>query len=274
MHMSKLFAVLATTSIALSTLQSHAAEAPDTALAAYQRKDYETAHQLALPAALAGDANAQYLLGLQFWRGRGVARDDATAARWYASAAAHNHADAMTDLAAMYRLGEGVDKDTARAFSLLMQAAEMDNATAQFDLGQAYQQGVGVTKDMIRARYWLERADAAEATLEAIRRPALAKAESGIEPTSPSRLSDSCRPLRPPIYAMRKNDVREVTGAIAAYIDGEGRVRGVTARRVSVDALKYDVVALFSTSLRSPECILTDYKGGRRIEIPFKFVMQ
>ena len=64
-----------------------------------------------------------------------------------------------------------------------------------------------------------------------------------------------------------------MTGAIAAYIDSEGRVRAVTARCVSVDALKYDVVALFSTSLRSPECILTDYKRGRRIEIPFKFVM-
>lgn len=200
----KLFAVALA---ALCALACNAAEAPDTAVAAYQRKDYKTAHQLALPAATAGDANAQYLLGLKFWRGRGVARDDATAARWFANAAVQNHADAMTDLAAMYRLGEGVKNDTSRAFSLLMQAADMDNATAQFDLGQAYQQGVGVTNDMIHARYWLERADAAEATQEAIRRPTPTKAESDIEPKSPSRLSDSCRPLGPPSYAMRKNDV-------------------------------------------------------------------
>lgn len=43
----------------------NAAESPDTAVAAYQRKDYEVAYQLALPAAQAGDANAQYLVGLQ-----------------------------------------------------------------------------------------------------------------------------------------------------------------------------------------------------------------
>ena len=274
MHISKFFAVVIMAALMFGAPLCNAAESPDTAIAAYQRKDYEVAYQLALPAALAGDANPQYLLGTLFWRGRGVVRNDATAARWFSNAAAQNHADAMTDLAAMYRLGEGVEKDTGRAFSLLMQAADMDNATAQFDLGQAYQQGVGVTKDTIHARYWLERADAAEAAQEAIRRPAPSKAKPDIEPKSPSRLFDSCKPLRPPIYAMRKNDVREVTGTIAAYIDSEGRIRGVTANRVSVDALKYDVVALFSTSLRSPECVLTNHKRGRKIEIPFKFVMQ
>ena len=78
MHLSKLFAVLATTAMARVTLQSNAAESPDTAIAAYQRKDYTTAYRLALPAAQAGDGNAQYLLGTQFWRGRDAVRNDVT----------------------------------------------------------------------------------------------------------------------------------------------------------------------------------------------------
>lgn len=274
MHISKLFTVAITTAAMLGTLPCNAAESPDTAVAAYQRKDYEVAYQLALPAAQAGDANAQYLIGTQFWRGRGVARNDADAARWFASAAERNHADAMTDLAAMYRLGEGVEKDTRRTFSLLMKAADLDNATAQHDLGQAYQKGIGVTKDMIHARYWLERADAAESAQDAKSRPRASAGEPGMVYKNITRLPDGCRPNRPPIYAMRKSDVTEVTGAISMFIDNEGRVRGVTARTVSVDALKYDVVALFSVSLRAPECVLPETRRDVSYVVPFKFTMR
>jgi TPR repeat protein len=273
MHIAKLLSVLVLAAMALVALPSNAAESPDTASAAYQRKDYDVAYQLALPAAIAGDARAQHVLGLQLWRGRGVARNDADAARWLASAAEQNHSDAMTDLAAMYRQGEGVEKDVRRAFSLSMQAAELNNAAAQYDVGQAYQQGVGVSKDTIRARYWLERADAAESVQEAKRRPADATLEAGSAKKPLGALPVGCRPTRPPSYAMHVNNVTEVTGAIAMYIDHEARVRGVTARNVSVDALKYDVVALFSVALRSPECVITDAKRGVHMQIPFKFVV-
>ena len=274
MHISKLFVSLVMLALMLGALPCNAAEPPDTASAAYKRKDYEVAYQLALPAALASDANAQYLLGILFWRGRGVPRNDAEALLWFARAAELNHGDAMTDLAAMYRLGEGVERDTRRAFALSMKAAEMGNAAAQFDVGQAYQQGVGVTKDMIHARYWLERADAIQAAQEAKTRPRPSAAEPDVAYKRIGRLPDGCRPTRPPLYAMRKNDVKEVTGAIAMFIDNEGRVRGVTARNVSVDALKYDIVAFFSVALRAPDCVLPE--GTRRdinVEIPFKFVM-
>ena len=73
---------------------------------------------------------------------------------------------------------------------------------------------------------------------------------------------------------MRKNDVTEVTGTISMFIDNEGRVRGVTAGTVSVDALKYDVVALFSVSLRAPECVLPETRRDVRYVIPFKFTMR
>ncbi len=274
MRISKLFILTIAAALALGALPCNAAEAPDSALAAYQRKDYDMAYQLALPAAQSGDANAQYVLGKLHWRGLGVTRNDADAAKWFTHAVEKNNADAMAELAVMYRRGEGVEKDTQRAFALSMKAADLGNATALYDVGQAYQQGNGVTKDMIRARYWLERADAIESAEEAKARPVVTTDASGIEQKPISRLSDGCRPRNPPTYAMRKNDVKEVTGKIAAFIDSDGRVRGVTARNVSVDALKYDVVAFFSESLRSSECVLTESKRNISIEIPFKFVLR
>lgn len=270
MHISKFFAVVITAVLMFGAPLCNAAESPDTAIAAYQRKDYEVAYQLALPAALAGDANAQYLLGTLFWRGRGVVRNDADAALWFTRAAEQNHADAMTDLAAMYRLGDGVEKDARRAFKLLMKAADMGNATAQYDLGQAYQQGLGVTKDMIHARYWLERADAAEAAASWAAIPR----EKRSAAVTLKALPSDCKPKQPPRWAMRQSNVNQVTGSVSAVIDGEGRIRGVTERNMSLDALKYDVVALFSVSLRSAECVLPADARNLKFEIPFRFELR
>ena len=267
MHISNLFAAVTLATGMLGALPCNAADTPDTAVAAYQRKDYETAYQLALPAARAGDANAQHLLGLQLWRGRGVMRNDAEAARWFTSAAEQNHAEAMTDLAAMYRQGEGVEQDAGRSFSLSTKAADMGNSTAQYDVGQAYQKGTGVTKDMIRARYWLERADATESAASWAAIPREKRPPSGTLKAIPS----DCKPKQPPLWAMRQSNVTQVTGSVSAMIDSEGRIRGVTERNVSIDALKYDVVAFFSASLRSPNCVFPKEARNFKFEIPFIF---
>jgi TPR repeat protein len=269
MSVFKLFVTAIAT--ALLAAPSHSAEAPDTASAAYQRKDYEKAYQLALPAAEVGDAGAQYLLGVQFWRGRGVARNDATAAQWFTRAAEQNHSDAMTDLALMYQAGEGVEEDPKRAFLLLTKAADIGNLSAQFQVGKAFQHGIGVGKDLIKARYWYERADALEATSNRVALSPEARLE---QPRFLSRLPDSCRPSAPPAYAMRKNDLTEVSGVIKGYIDNEGRIRGLTERQISADALKFDVIALFSVSLRSTACEFQPGVRDRRFEIPFKFVLR
>ncbi len=70
---------------------------------------------------------------------------------------------------------------------------------------------------------------------------------------------------------MRQSNVNQVTGSVSAVIDSEGRIRGVTDRNVSVDALKYDVVALFSASLRSPNCVFPEEARNFKFEIPFRF---
>jgi Sel1 repeat len=241
----------------------------DSADAAYQRKDYDLARKLALPAAQAGDAAAQYRLGVLMRDGHGISRDDKAATKWFTSAAEQNHSPAMTALALMHQSGDGVERDTERAAALLTKAAELGNAEAQFKLGQAYQAGLGVTKNLIRARYWYESADALQAEAA---RPKDKTTQRWLSEFTKA-LPDDCKPRRP--LRQRKHNFRpiEIKGLVTGSIDAEGRVRGIRAQNVSDDEHKYEAVALFSDSLRAPECAFPAEARDVRFAIPFRITL-
>jgi hypothetical protein len=69
-----------------------------------------------LTAALAGDTEAQFNLGLSYEYGRGVVKDMKEAARWYRKAADAGQLDAQCNLADCYSLGTGVKIDLIVAF--------------------------------------------------------------------------------------------------------------------------------------------------------------
>ena len=243
----------------------------DEANAAYQAGDFEKAMSIAKPLAAEGNADARLMVGLMYWRGRGVARDDGVAAEWFAKAANQNQSEAQNDLGVMYRDGEGVSKDEHRAFELFERAAENGNAAAQFNIGKAYQDGQGTHKNHIRARYWYERADATQARTERVAKPLDDQTiRSG---GKLGRLPDGCRPPRPPISAMNRLNLRQANGSILFFIDAEGKVRGVTHQSISEPELRYDAVAFFSESLRSKECVIDPAIRDRRMLIPFRFVV-
>ena len=237
--------------------------------AAYQSGDFERAISLAKPLASEGSADAQYLVGLMFWRGRGVNRDDGAAAEWFAKAVTQNHKDALNDLGTMYRDGEGVGKDEQRAFKLFALAAENGSVAGQFNIGKAYQHGHGIRKDHIRARYWYERADAAEARAE----PPVVRVAGEPQIVKLKKIPDNCRPTRPPIAAMKQLGLREANGNMSFFIDAEGRIRGVTPQSISALDLRYEAAAYFSESLRSKQCELDTSVRGVAMVIPFRFVV-
>jgi hypothetical protein len=68
-------------------------------LAAYESGDFQTAHREWLPLAAAGDAQAQYRLGILYWKGLGVPKDLAQAAEWLGKAAGQGNAEAQASLA-------------------------------------------------------------------------------------------------------------------------------------------------------------------------------
>ena len=109
-------------------------------------------------AAEQGDASGQNSLGFMYQNGRGVARDDAEAVRWYRRAAEQGHASGQNNLGFMYWNGRGVARDDAEAVRWYRRAAEQGQASGQNNLGFMYQNGRGVARDDAEAVRWYRRA--------------------------------------------------------------------------------------------------------------------
>ena len=65
-----------------------------------------------------GLATAQYTMAVSYALGRGVAKDDVSAADWYRKAAEQGFAEAQFRLGMMYDTGQGVNQDKVLAFLL------------------------------------------------------------------------------------------------------------------------------------------------------------
>ena len=70
---------------------------------AYKRGDYATALKEWRPLAEAGNANAQYKLGIMYFKGQGVSKDFVEAAKWYRKAAKQGNPIAIGRLARLER---------------------------------------------------------------------------------------------------------------------------------------------------------------------------
>jgi TPR repeat protein len=128
--------------------------------AAYQRSDFATALREWRPLAEAGDARAQYNLGILHAEGRGVPENAAEARAWWEKAAAQNYGPALHNLASLYLGGEGVPQDFATARGLLERAVKLDQANSLYTLGKMYAEGMGGPKDMTGALGLFQRAAA------------------------------------------------------------------------------------------------------------------
>ena len=64
----------------------------------------------------AGDADAQYNLGVAYAAGEGIPQDDTEAARCWRLAADQGHAVSQYNLGVMYRDGEGVPQNDVMAY--------------------------------------------------------------------------------------------------------------------------------------------------------------
>ncbi|MGH6693637.1 MAG: hypothetical protein ACREF4_23465, partial [Gammaproteobacteria bacterium] len=124
------------------------------AVAAYRRGDYDTAASTFRQLAESGNARAQYALGVLHRNGRGVARSDAEAAKWYERSAQQGFAAAQASLGSLYLTGRGVPQSDAEAAKWLELAAARGNANGQANFGLLHMQGRGVPKDEAQAVNW------------------------------------------------------------------------------------------------------------------------
>lgn len=84
---------------------------------AFDRADYKTALKVWMPAAEAGDAEAQNSVGEIFERGLGSDPNYQVAALWYRKAAEQGHKGAQFNLGTLYETGNGVPQDKAMALN-------------------------------------------------------------------------------------------------------------------------------------------------------------
>lgn len=103
----------------------------DKALAAGRAEEYVAILKVA---AESGNVRAQTRLAWSYESGRGVSRDLALAAQWFAEAAKGGDGEAMYALAVMYRTGAGQVKDEPQAEQWLQRSAAAGYPAARADL--------------------------------------------------------------------------------------------------------------------------------------------
>ena len=86
------------------------------------------------PRAKEGDVLAQYGLGVLYYMGKGVSRDNEIAIKWWTLAAKKGDAGSQNNLAWMYENGFGVSSDQFEALKWWTEAAKNSYAHAQFNL--------------------------------------------------------------------------------------------------------------------------------------------
>lgn len=123
-------------------------------------------NSITMPAALqeiltkaqAGDAKAQYELGVAYANGKGTDTNYVEAVKWFLQAADQGNAPAQRDLGLQYQFGRGVDKDYVQAVTWYRKAADQGYARAQVNLGLMYENGWSVDKNLVEARNWFQKA--------------------------------------------------------------------------------------------------------------------
>ncbi|MGB1311967.1 MAG: tetratricopeptide repeat protein [Leucothrix sp.] len=81
-----------------------------------EQSRFTEAMQAFLPAAQAGNADAEELIGVMYAMGLGVERDDRRAFEWYLRASMKAHPGAQSGIGWYYEVGRGVAKDLVRAY--------------------------------------------------------------------------------------------------------------------------------------------------------------
>ncbi len=165
---------------------------------AYNSKNYALALKEITPLAKAGNADAEHLLGLMYYMGRGVPQDFKQAMSWHRKAALQGKADAQYVVGAMYYSGNAVPLDQKQAISWFRKAAEQGHAEAQHALGLMYRYHVaGMPQDHVLA-YMLWNLAAASGNANATeQRAAIAKHMSHEQIEEAQALSASWKPGNP-----------------------------------------------------------------------------
>lgn len=121
-------------------------------------RDPARAAELLTRAATRGDAAAQYLLGLLYQNGEGVARDGEAAFNWLLAAAEQQHPEAQTALAQLYLAAPEGERNVEEGLRWLREAASVGVADAQLRLAMLLDDPDSGATNRTEALDWFRRA--------------------------------------------------------------------------------------------------------------------
>ena len=127
----------------------------ETAMDAYNRKDYATALREWRALVEQGDADAQDFLGTLYFKGWGVPQDDTKARQWWEKAATQGSSSAQSDLGLPYAKGLGGIQDLVQAYMWYSLAA-----------GNGYDIATGYRNDLAKQMTPAQIAEAQQLTQE------------------------------------------------------------------------------------------------------------
>jgi uncharacterized protein len=144
----------------------------------------------------AGNASAQYRLGLLYDGGVGVPQNYRQAKEWFEKAAKQGHVGAQADLGTLYLRGAGAPQSAQMALFWFRRAAEQGDVLSFAQLGWMYAEGLGVLQDSIQAHMWynLSAVQGEERAAEA--RDALAKQMTPAQIAEAQRLARAWKPIK------------------------------------------------------------------------------
>jgi len=122
------------------------------------QRDYAAAYQWWMKAAEQGHKIAQYNLGIMNEHGESVPKSDEEAFKWYSLSAKQKYHSALNKIGEFCRDGRVLPQSDTKAFGLFEFAAKDNNTLAQYNLGIAYLEGKGCEPNRERAINFLSRA--------------------------------------------------------------------------------------------------------------------
>lgn len=103
-----------------------------------------------------GNPKSCYELGLRYYYGDGVDRDEQEADKWYLKAAQLGNPEAQFTQGRRHHYGLNTAKDLPQAAKWYHKAAMSGHAEAQVELGLFYESGIGLEKDQLLAMKWFK----------------------------------------------------------------------------------------------------------------------
>lgn len=105
-----------------------------------------------------GDSVAQCDLGLCYYCGYGIDKNDVETERWFRKSAEQGYARGENNLGICYRDGIGVEPDYSEAERWIRKSAEQGFVGGFVNLGLCYSNGIGVEKNLEEAVHWYRKA--------------------------------------------------------------------------------------------------------------------